>query len=189
MNASTLTKSLEFLIDELPEIAPLDEYHRALVSHVHPMNWQNPEPPPRHNLVVIGAGTAGLGARGALVEKRLIGGDCLNAGCMPSKALLRAARAYADPRDAESYGVGVPAGVTVDFPAVMGRMRQLRAKITTHGSAKRFQSMGADVFLGEARFTGPEIIEVDGRTLRCKQAVIATGARAVAPPTFLLLGE
>lgn len=172
MNESTLPESL---IDEIPEIAPLDEHNRALVSHVRPTDWQNPEPPPRYNLVVIGAGTAGLvtaagaaglGARVALVEKRLMGGDCLNVGCVPSKALLRTARAAADIRDAESYGVRVPAGVTVDFPAVMARMRRLRAQISTHDSARRFQSLGVDVFLGEARFTGRDTVDVDGQTLR-----------------------
>jgi pyruvate/2-oxoglutarate dehydrogenase complex dihydrolipoamide dehydrogenase (E3) component len=188
VNESTLPESL---IDEIPEIAPLDEHNRALVSHVRPTDWQNPEPPPRYNLVVIGAGTAGLvtaagaaglGARVALVEKRLMGGDCLNVGCVPSKALLRTARAAADIRDAESYGVRVPAGVTVDFPAVMARMRRLRAQISTHDSARRFQSLGVDVFLGEARFTGRDTVDVDGQTLRFKKAVVATGGRAVAPP-------
>ncbi len=123
MNESTLPESL---IDEIPEIAPLDEHNRALVSHVHPPDWRNPQPATRYNLVVIGAGTAGLvsaagaaglGAKVALVEKKLLGGDCLNVGCVPSKALLRAARAYADVRDAAQYGVRVPAGATVDFPA------------------------------------------------------------------------
>ncbi len=83
-------------------IQPDDEFNRALVQNVHPSDWVNPEPAGRYNLVVIGAGTAGLvtaagaaglGARVALVEKHLLGGDCLNVGCVPSKALIRASRA------------------------------------------------------------------------------------------------
>ncbi len=181
----------EALMHEIPELAPLDEHNQVLAANVHPPDWVNPEPATRYNLVVIGAGTAGLvtaagaaglGAKVALVEKKLLGGDCLNVGCVPSKALLRAARAYADVRDAAQYGVQVPGGVTVDFPAVMERMRRLRAQISPNDSAQRFQSLGVDVFLGEGRFAGPDSIEVDGQTLRFRKAVIATGARATGLP-------
>src|ERR1700681_98703 len=114
--------------------APLDEHDARLLANVRPQHWINPEPAPRYNLVVIGAGTAGLvtaaGAAGlrarvALIEKHLLGRDCLNVGCVPSKALLRAARAAADVRDAPAFGVRVPPGMSVDFPAVMERMRRL----------------------------------------------------------------
>src|SRR5205807_8691014 len=168
-------------------IQPDDEFNRALVQNVHPPDWVNPEPAGRYNLVVIGAGTAGLvtaagaaglGARVALVEKHLMGGDCLNVGCVPSKALLRAARAAADVREAGAYGVQVPAGAHVDFPAVMERMRRLRAEISPHDSARRFQELGVDVFLGEGRFTAPDAVTVDGKTLRFRKAAIDTGARA-----------
>src|SRR5688500_7825300 len=100
-------------------LLPLDEHDGALLANVHPPDWANPEPAPRYHLVVIGAGTAGLvtasaaaglGARVALVERDLMGGDCLNVGCVPSKALLRAARAWADVRDAGRFGIEVPAG-------------------------------------------------------------------------------
>jgi pyruvate/2-oxoglutarate dehydrogenase complex dihydrolipoamide dehydrogenase (E3) component len=131
---------------------------------------------------VTAAGAAGLGAKVALVEKRLMGGDCLNVGCVPSKALLRAARAAADVRSAGQYGVRVPTGVAVDFPAVMERMRRLRAQISPHDSARRFQELGVDVFLGEGRFNAPDAIEVAGQTLQFKKAVIATGSRPAAPP-------
>jgi pyruvate/2-oxoglutarate dehydrogenase complex dihydrolipoamide dehydrogenase (E3) component len=172
-------------------VEPWDEHNRVLVRNVHPDDWVNPEPAPRYNLVVIGAGTAGLvtaagaaglGAKVALVERDLMGGDCLNVGCVPSKAIIRAARAWADVRDAGAYGVDVPAGIRVDFPAVMKRMRRLRAGISRNDSVSRFRELGVDVFLGKGRFSGPDTVEVAGKTLRFKKAVIATGARAAAPP-------
>jgi pyruvate/2-oxoglutarate dehydrogenase complex dihydrolipoamide dehydrogenase (E3) component len=178
--------SAESLAAEIPEVLPLDEHNRALVANVHPPDWANPEPAGRYNLVVLGAGTAGLvsaaggaglGAKVALVEKRLLGGDCLNVGCVPSKALLRAARAVADVRDAAGYGVRVPPGAVVNFPAVMERMRRLRAGLSRHDSARRFRELGVDVFLGAARFTGPDAVEVGGKALRFRKAVIATGSR------------
>ncbi|MFQ5914955.1 MAG: mercuric reductase [Nitrospinota bacterium] len=172
-------------------VLPDDTHNRTLISNVHPSDWVNPEPAGRYNLVVVGAGTAGLitaagaaalGARVALVEKRLMGGDCLNVGCVPSKGLLRAARACADVRDAGDFGVCVPSGVRVDFPAAMERMRRLRARISRNDSAARYRDMGVDVFLGEGRFTGRGAAEVDGKRLRFRKAVIATGARPAAAP-------
>ncbi len=176
---------------ENPQLLPHDEYNKILESNVHPTKWENPDPAPRYNLVVIGGGTAGLvtavgaaglGARVALIERNLLGGDCLNVGCVPSKCLIRSSRANVDIRDAEAFGVKVPEGVEVDFPEVMARMRRLRSRISHHDSAKRFRELGVDVFFGEARFTGPNTAEVDGKSLRFKRGVIATGARAVEPP-------
>jgi pyruvate/2-oxoglutarate dehydrogenase complex dihydrolipoamide dehydrogenase (E3) component len=118
----------------------------------------------------------------ALVERDLLGGDCLNVGCVPSKALLRSARAAAEVRRAGTFGVRVPEGVRVDFPAVMERMRRLRAGLSPHDSAQRFQGLGVDVFLGHAAFTGPDAVSVAGHTLRFRKAVLATGARARHPP-------
>ncbi len=173
-------------------LLPDDEHDRRLLANVHPAEWANPEPADRYNLVVIGAGTAGLicaagaaglGARVALVERELMGGDCLNVGCVPSKALLRCARAAADVRDAGAFGVEVPAGVRVNFAVVMERMRRLRASISPHDSAERYRGLGVDVFLGQARFTGRDTVEVAGKPLRFAKAVIATGARAARPPT------
>jgi pyruvate/2-oxoglutarate dehydrogenase complex dihydrolipoamide dehydrogenase (E3) component len=141
--------------------------------------------------VVLGAGTAGLvtaaiaaglGARVALVEKALMGGDCLNVGCVPSKALIRASRAWADVRRAGEFGAAVvPDGVTYDFPAVMARMRRLRASLAPVDSARRFAALGVDVFLGAGRFTGPETIQVGEASLRFARAAICTGTRAAAP--------
>ncbi|MBI2384678.1 MAG: mercuric reductase [Elusimicrobia bacterium] len=172
-------------------ISPMDEHNRKLLSNVHPPDWVNPEPAGRYNLVVIGGGTAGLvtavgaaglGAKVALIEKHLMGGDCLNVGCVPSKALISASRAAARVRSAGEFGVKVPDGVTVDFPAVMERLRRLRADISRNDSAARFKSLGVDVFVGQGRFTGSDSVEVGGKTLRFAKAVIATGARAVTLP-------
>ncbi len=137
---------------KIPEgtVQPMDEHNQTLVSNTHPPDWVNPEPAGRYNLVVIGAGTAGLvtaagaaglGAKVALIEYHLLGGDCLNVGCVPSKSLIRSSRAYADVRDAHEFGVRVPDGVEVDFPAVMERMRLLRSRISHHDSAQRFQQL------------------------------------------------
>ena len=172
-------------------VTPADAHNTRLVSNLHPPQWHNPTPAPCYNLVVIGAGTAGLvtaagaaglGAKVALVEKYLLGGDCLTVGCVPSKAVIRASRAAYDARDAGPFGVRVAEAVQVDFPAVMERMRKLRADLSPHDSAQRFSKLGVDVFLGEAHFTGPDTVQVGGTTLRFKRAVIATGARATQPP-------
>jgi pyruvate/2-oxoglutarate dehydrogenase complex dihydrolipoamide dehydrogenase (E3) component len=172
-------------------VEPWDAHNRTLVANVHPEDWTNPEPAGRYNLVVIGAGTAGLvtaagaaglGARVALVERGLMGGDCLNVGCVPSKSLIRAGRAVADMRGAGEYGVRVPPGASAEFGAVMDRMRRLRAKISRVDSAARFRDLVVDVFFGAARFSGPDTVEVAGETLRFRKAVIATGARAAEPP-------
>jgi pyruvate/2-oxoglutarate dehydrogenase complex dihydrolipoamide dehydrogenase (E3) component len=172
-------------------VFPSDEYNAQLIDNVHPPDWVNPDPAPRYNLVVLGAGTAGLvtaagaaglGAKVALVERHLMGGDCLNFGCVPSKAIIRASRVPAEIRDAERFGTRVPPGVQTDFATVMKRMRRIRAGISKHDSAQRFRSLGVDVFLGDARFTGPDTVTVSGRTLRFKHAVIATGTRPAVPP-------
>jgi pyruvate/2-oxoglutarate dehydrogenase complex dihydrolipoamide dehydrogenase (E3) component len=171
-------------------LLPDDEHNRALVRNVHPGDWMNPIPASRYNLVVIGAGTAGLvsaagaaglGAKVALVERAFLGGDCLNFGCVPSKALLRSARAAADVGDAAQFGVEVPAGTRVSFASVMERLRRLRAGISPHDSAQRFRELGVDVFLGSARFTGPDAVQVGDAVLRFRKAVIATGARPATP--------
>ncbi|MBE9192597.1 mercuric reductase [Gloeocapsopsis crepidinum LEGE 06123] len=173
-------------------VPPMDEYNNKLISYVHPPDWNNPQPSDRYDLVVIGAGTAGLvvaaGAAGlglglkvALIEKHLMGGDCLNVGCVPSKCIIRSARVVGEMRHAQAFGIHPPQEIEVDFPAVMKRMRKLRAGISHHDSAQRFQKLGIDVFLGAGRFLANNSIEVAGKTLRYKKAVIATGARAVRP--------
>jgi len=177
-------------VSEALELTPRDAWNHALLESAHPPGWQNPQPAARYDLVVLGGGTAGLvsaivsvglGARVALVEQALLGGDCLNTGCVPSKTLIRSARAAADARAATQLGVRAGA-VEVDFVAVMERVRRVRAEIAPHDSAQRFAGLGVDVFLGHGRFTGPDALEVGGATLRFKRAVIATGGRPAPPP-------
>jgi len=178
-------------MNQLPEILPRDIHNNTLLSNVHPSDWTNPTPAGKYNLVVIGAGTAGLvtaaaaaglGAKVALVERHFMGGDCLNVGCVPSKAIISAARAAAAGRDAAEFGVRVPEGTTVDFPAVMERMRKLRSDISPHDSVERFSSLGIDVFLGQGRFLDSSAVAVGESKLSFSKAVICTGARAAAPP-------
>lgn len=169
------------------EVIPHDTHNQTLVNNAHPADWQNPTPDGRYNLLVIGGGSAGLvaavgaaglGAKVALVEKHLLGGDCLNAGCVPSKTILRSARAVGDIRRAADLGVHVSGPVQVDFPAVMERMRRIRADISYHDSAQRFKGLGIDLYLGDGQFTGKDTFVVDGRPITFRKAVIATGARA-----------
>ena len=173
-------------------LAPADDHNRRLVEHVHPPGWKNPIPASRYNLVVIGGGTAGLviaagaaglGAKVALVERDLMGGDCLNFGCVPSKAMIRASCAAAAVRDARRFGIRVPEdGVRVDFGAMMERMRRLRADLSVNDSAARFAGLGVDVFIGDAHFSGRDTVAVGDSTLRFRRAAIATGARAAELP-------
>ncbi|MDB4786803.1 MAG: mercuric reductase [Planctomycetaceae bacterium] len=168
-------------------IEPEDQYNLELINQVHPPNWKNPVPNGRYNLVVIGAGTAGLvcaagaagmGAKVALIERSLMGGDCLNYGCVPSKGIISAAKAFAHVKDSHRYGVQLNGEPTIDFAAAMERMRKMRAEISHHDSAQRFTDLGVDIFLGQGSFSGFNMIEVGGQTLNYKKAVIATGARA-----------
>lgn len=174
-----------------PPMSPNDEHNCTLLDRVHPPGWVNPQAAASYNLVVIGAGTAGLvtaavaaalGARVALVEKALMGGDCLNVGCVPSKGMLSAARAWAAVRKADTFGLKAPSGAYGDFGAAMARMRRLRAEISPNDSAQRFKELGVDVFFGEGRFLDRRSVEVEGEQLRFARAAICTGARAALPP-------
>lgn len=167
-----------------------DVYDQRLRDLVFPREWAYPRPTGRYHLLVIGGGTAGLvtaaaaaglGARVALVEKQALGGDCLNTGCVPSKALLRAAKAAHELRCASAFGI-VTNEPIVDFPAVMQRMRRVRSEMARHDSAERFRDLGVDVFPGMARFINSSTVDVDGRRLRFRRACIATGANASVPP-------
>jgi pyruvate/2-oxoglutarate dehydrogenase complex dihydrolipoamide dehydrogenase (E3) component len=178
-------------MNTLPQLQPFDVHNQKLESNVHPRDWGNPTPNGIYNMVVIGGGTAGLvtaagaaglGAKVALIERELLGGDCLNVGCVPSKAIIAAARRAAQVRDAAEFGINVPAGVTMDFGKAMERMRKLRADISPHDSAVRFRDLGIDLYLGEGKFIDANTVEVDGQRLKFKKACIATGARASAPP-------
>jgi len=171
-------------------VEPMDQFNQALVNDVHPHDWVNPTPEAKYNLVVIGAGSgglvtalgaAGLGAKVALVERYLLGGDCLNVGCVPSKCLLRSARQVDLARRDGEFGVG-DGGGTGDFAAIMERMRRLRSEISPNDSARRLTEAGVDVYFGQAEFIDARIVRVDGRDLTFAKAVIATGARPVALP-------
>lgn len=178
-------------MEQKPLMLPQDEYNKTLVNNVHPAGWKNPEPAACYNLVVIGGGTAGLvcaagaaglGAKVALIERHLMGGDCLNAGCVPSKGLVRAGRAAHDVKIGAAFGIHC-GPVSVDFGAAMERMRNVRAGISSHDSVERFsKELGVDVFLGSAKFVGLDRIEVEGKVLVYKKAAICTGARAAALP-------
>lgn len=164
---------------------PMDTYNKTLVDNVHPPDWQNPTPAGQYNLVVIGAGsgglvaaagTAGVGGKVAIIERGLIGGDCLNVGCVPSKTIIRSARVMGDLAKARKYGVHIPDDVRVDFARVMERVREVRAEISHHDAASRFEGLGIDVYFGEGRFSGTNTIEVGGQTLQFSKAIIATGS-------------
>lgn len=182
-------------LEQFDSLLADNEYDRNLVENVHPPDWENPEPQSRYHLVVIGAGTAGLvtaagaaglGARVALVERSLMGGDCLNVGCVPSKAVIRGSRVAAGVREAKDLGLDLPETARVNFTQMMERMRRLRAGISSHDSAPRFRELGVDVYLGQGAFVDDETIAVAGdhgptRELKFRKAVIATGARAARP--------
>lgn len=173
------------------DMNPIDKYDRQLLNRVHPSDWINPTPQSEYDLVVIGAGTAGLvvaagsaglgiGLKIALIEKESMGGDCLNVGCVPSKCLIRSSRVVGEIQNAASLGVAAQ-GISIDFAVVMERMRKVRSEISQNDSAQRFRDLGIDVFFGTAQFEDPHHITVAGASLKFKKAVIATGARAKCP--------
>lgn len=171
---------------------PVDAHDQKLLDLVRPANWRNPEPASRYNLVVVGAGTAGLvsaavaaglGAKVALVERNMMGGDCLNVGCVPSKSLIHAGRLAAEAQEAAALARPPGTAPRPDFAASMERVRAIRAGIAPLDSAERFRDqLGVDVFLGDGKFIASDTIEVGGAKLRFRRAILATGARAAAPP-------
>jgi hypothetical protein len=157
-----------------PAVEPLDVHNQRLLENAPPA-WRNPGPKDHYHLVVIGAGTGGLvtaaigsalGARVALVERELMGGDCLNVGCVPSKGIIHAARAWrASSEGPDRFGAPRASG-DGDSAVAMERMRRIRADISPVDSASRYRGMGVDVFLGEGRFVSEDTVEVDGKRLR-----------------------
>jgi len=167
-----------------------DAHDKQLIENCHPAKRINPTPAGKYNLVVIGGGTAGLvsvagaaglGAKVALIERNLMGGDCLNVGCVPSKGIIRAARAAHDARNGAKFGIQHVTQPEIGFAAAMERMRKLRADISHHDSVERFTNLGVDVFIGDGRFVSQNAVEVDGKRLEFHRAVIAVGARAAEP--------
>jgi pyruvate/2-oxoglutarate dehydrogenase complex dihydrolipoamide dehydrogenase (E3) component len=176
-------------IDASPR-TPQDAYERERAANVHPVEWSNPTPASCYQLVIVGGGSAGLaaaqtaaalGAKVALVERHLLGGTCLNTGCLPSKAIIRTSRLYAEMRDANRYGVQVPDDIRVDFSAVMERVRRLRSHISGGDSVRNLVAAGVDVFFGNVQFSGTDTLKVNGDELRFRKALIATGARPHIP--------
>lgn len=173
------------------DIEPANDFDRLLDERTGRSQWTNPVAGDRYNLVAIGGGTAGLisalgaaglGGRAAIVERHRLGGDCLNFGCVPSKALLAAARAVHQLSLGDRFGYRLAVPPQVDFPAIMERLRRLRAELSRHDAAERLRSRGVDVFFGQAAFAGPDTIEVEGQMLRFRRAVIATGSQPAVPP-------
>ncbi len=170
-------------------IIPDSHYNSITQNNVRPLTRQNPSPKSYYDLVVIGAGTAGLvtaaaastlGASVALIERNFMGGDCLNYGCVPSKALISSARVSKTIKNAQEFGVH--ASIThIDFASVMDRMRQKRAEISVNDSVDRFTKLGVEVFFGEARFEDSHTVRVTDSKLKFRKAVIATGTRAYIP--------
>ncbi len=169
---------------------PLDAYERQRMAAVRPEAWNNPEPNGPYQLVIVGAGPAGLaaaaaatslGARVALIERHRIGGTCFNTGCVPSKTLLRTARVYDQMREAARYGARAPDDIQVDFAAAMTRLRRIRAHLTHTTSVRRLVASGVDVYFGNVQFEGPDRLSVNGQPLKFGKALIATGARPNIP--------
>jgi pyruvate/2-oxoglutarate dehydrogenase complex dihydrolipoamide dehydrogenase (E3) component/uncharacterized membrane protein YdjX (TVP38/TMEM64 family) len=142
-----------------------------------------------YNVVVIGAGSAGLvssyiaaaiKAKVALIEKHKMGGDCLNTGCVPSKALIRSARLLADARDSAKYGIR-KVEASFDFAEVMERVQRVVAEVEPHDSVERYTGLGVECILGSARIVSPWEVEVDGRRLATRSIIIASGARPLVP--------
>jgi pyruvate/2-oxoglutarate dehydrogenase complex dihydrolipoamide dehydrogenase (E3) component len=167
-----------------------DGFQRTRIENLRPPKWHNPKPASRYDVIVIGGGPAGsvaaieaaaAAAKVALIERDLLGGGCLNVADIPSKALIRTARLYADMRHAEHFGARAPAGIRVDFALAMERMRRIRARVSRVDSAKSLRAKGIDVFFGDARFVAADAVSVDGVRLRFHKAVVATGARPDTP--------
>ena len=144
----------------------------------------------RFDICVIGAGSGGLvtayaashmGRKVALIEGHRMGGDCLNFGCVPSKALLAAGKVAHTMRHAERFGIA-PVEPEVDFAAVNRHVREIIATIEPNDSVERYESFGVDVIIDHARFVSPDTVEVGARRIRARRFVIATGSRAAIPP-------
>lgn len=152
-------------------------------------NWEKPESFDR-DIVVLGAGSGGLvsayigtavKAKVSLIEKNRMGGDCLNTGCVPSKALIRTGKLMNNIRHSDKYGVASATG-ELDFAKTMQRVHKVIAEIEPHDSPERYRGLGVDVIQGEGRITSPWTVEVNGRTLTTRNIIVATGAMPFVPP-------
>jgi pyruvate/2-oxoglutarate dehydrogenase complex dihydrolipoamide dehydrogenase (E3) component len=172
------------------ELFPADSYNQKTIQQGHPPGWTN-RAGGDYDLVVLGGGPAGLvaaitaaagGHRVAMTEQRLTGGTCVNFGCTPSKALIRCARAIHDAGRGTEFGFRLDGPPRADFGAVMERVRRVRSMSSAGDAVEVVEQTGAQVYLGHTRFTAPNIVEVDGRELRFRKAVIATGSDPFVPP-------
>jgi pyruvate/2-oxoglutarate dehydrogenase complex dihydrolipoamide dehydrogenase (E3) component len=164
----------------------IDASRRELLASARPSGWRNPRTAGRYDLVVLGAGPAGLaaadsaveaGAKVALIERHLLGGVSLLTGSVPSKAIIRTSRAYADMRSAQRFGALAPQDAQASFMAAMERMQRLRARLGAYRSAERLRDAGVALFFGEARFIARDAVAVGDATIHFAKAIIATGAR------------
>ena len=169
---------------------PQDAYEEKRLADLHPQSWVNPKPADNYALIIVGAGSAGvaaaelaiaMGVKVAMIERHLIGGTCLNTGCVPSKALIRTSRLYAEMRDAARYGAKVPDNIEVDFAAAMERVRRIRGHLSNRSSVRRLAALGVDLFFGNVRFAGPDTLMVNDQKLRFGKVMIATGTRPHIP--------
>ena len=175
-------------------LEPLNQYNKLAMDHVAPSGWVNPDPKDKYDVLVIGGGSGGLvsaiGAKSlgvervALIEKHLLGGDCLNFGCVPSKSLISSGKVFHSVFDsAFHHGISFKKeDIHVDFLKVMDRMFQLRSNISQHDSTKRLTGLGIDVFLGTAKFSSENSVEVDGKKIFFTKAIVASGSVAYIPP-------
>jgi pyruvate/2-oxoglutarate dehydrogenase complex dihydrolipoamide dehydrogenase (E3) component len=166
----------------------LDEYRAKFQRDIFPSNWKNPQPADLYDMLIIGAGPGGMtaasiarsfDAKVALVENVHFGGECLNVGCIPSKALIRSSRVAAEVRNAHEYGIEIPKGWKVDFKSIMQRVYRCQATLSPHDAVEHFKKLGADVFLGPGRFIGPNKIEVRNQVIHFKKAFIVTGTNPI----------
>jgi pyruvate/2-oxoglutarate dehydrogenase complex dihydrolipoamide dehydrogenase (E3) component len=172
------------------ELFPADVYNERTIQQGHPPDWTNRRGG-EYDLVVLGGGPTGLvaamtaaagGHHVAMTEQRLTGGTCVNFGCTPSKALIRCARAVHDAARGAEFGFRLDATPQIDFAAVMERVRRMRSMSSAGDAVEAVEQTGAEVYLGHARFTAPNVVEVDGRQLRFRKAVLATGSDPFVPP-------
>jgi pyruvate/2-oxoglutarate dehydrogenase complex dihydrolipoamide dehydrogenase (E3) component len=172
------------------ELFPADIHNQKTIQQGHPPEWTN-RAGGAYDLVVLGGGPAGLiaattaaagGHRVAMTEQRLTGGTCVNFGCTPSKALIRCARAIHDASRGAEFGFRLDGPPKAEFGAVMERVRRVRSMSSAGDAVQVVEQTGAEVYLGHTRFTAPNIVEVDGRQLQSRKAVIATGSDPLMPP-------
>jgi pyruvate/2-oxoglutarate dehydrogenase complex dihydrolipoamide dehydrogenase (E3) component len=152
----------------------LDKFNIEMFDNVRPLKWVDPKVDGnnKYDILVIGAGagglvtaagSAGLGARACMIERFMIGGDCLVNGCVPSKAFLKACNVAKTVRTCEDYGISFSGEVKFDFQKLMGTMKHKRGIISHHDSARRFtDKYGVDVYLGHAKFISPSEVSING---------------------------